>query len=85
VVEARELKPNVVVVTFGEGPSLLGEIDIARNATTCRIAQKEIFLSVTVSKPRQLAIDKTVKCMMRTAVGHDLRVLYTCFALHSAE
>jgi hypothetical protein len=36
--------------SFGEGASILGEIEVAPNVTTCRYVQNEVFLSVIVSK-----------------------------------
>ena len=36
--------------SFGEGALILGEIEVAPNATTCQYVQNEAFLSVIVSK-----------------------------------
>jgi hypothetical protein len=46
----RELNPPTLSGRFGEGASLLGEIEVGPNLVTYRYGQSEVFLSVIVSK-----------------------------------
>jgi hypothetical protein len=46
----RDLNPPTVSGRFGERASILGEIKVTPNVTTCRYVQNEVFLSVIVSK-----------------------------------
>ena len=49
--KATDLNPPTVSGRFGQGASLLGEIEVTPNLPTSGHAQNEVFLSVIVSKP----------------------------------